>query len=472
MPLRRTIIGYDCADPEKSVNRWGRTDPSPSTEAKETVDEETTQESQVDHSRETTRRLPAGIADAAFASLATFAAGLSAVTLFNDVDRGVYALFFAAFSLGVVLPWNLILIPAEVNAVTYAVADRMRRAPDTLRIGLRASLVGSSAILVAAVLSRSLTDSDVIWGLVLTSVVATILSPLQDHMRRLLHIAEMSWRAAAVSGVQFLGVVLSLGIMLLLDTPVAVMPFGSLAFANAASLATGLILGDVRHQRPLDEPLRFWVLAKEGRWLLAQAMLPSVAHFGAATIIAALAGAEILGYTEAARIVAQPVLVLATGLTAVLAPRAMKSAMDKDLSAARHARRLYLGFMLAGGFAYLIVASSDWIWNPMGYIVPAAYIIPGLVAATIVANMTMASMYLDINELLGAQMAKPMAGVAIVTSPILVLVAFTAGSTGAFARPLGMITRNAVQVGWYRSIVSRHYSGDRLNARRDRVGGK
>lgn len=435
------------------------------------MDEETTQEHD-DSGREAARRLPAGVADAAFASLATFAAGLSAVTLFNDVDRGVYALFFAAFGLGVVLPWNLILIPAEVNAVSYSVVDRMRRAPDTLKMGLRASLVGSASILVAALFSRSLTDSGVIWGLVVTGVVATILSPLQDHMRRLLHIAEQSWRAAAVSGVQLLGVVLSLGVMLLLDAPVAVMPFGSLAFANAASLTTGLILGDVRHQKPLHEPLRFWTLAREGRWLLAQAMLPSIAHFAVATIIAALAGAEVLGYTEAARVVAQPVLVFATGLTAVLAPRTMKAAMDRDLAAAHHVRRLYMGLMLAGGFAYLIAASHDWIWNPMGYLVPAAYIVPWLVAAKIVSNMTTASMYLDVSELLGAQLARPMAGIAIVTSPILVLVAFTARSTEAFARPLGLMIRDLIQVGWYRSTIGRHYSGVRRTARRNPVARK
>lgn len=423
------------------------------------MDEDTTKEIPPESRRDTARRLPAGIADAGFASLATFAAGLSAVTLFNDVDRGVYAMFFAAFSLGVVLPWNLILVPAEVNAVSFPVVDRMRRARDTLKMGLPMSVLGSVAILVAGFLSRSLTSPDVIWGLVLTALVATVLSPLQDHMRRLLHIAEMSWRAAVTSGVQLFGVVATLGVMLLVDAPVAIMPFGSLAIANALSLTAGLLLGDVHNQRPLEERLRFVELARQGQWLLAQAMLPSVAHFAVAAIIAALAGAAVLGYTESARVVAQPVLVLATGLTAVLAPRAMRAAMDRDLPSAHHARRLYMGLMLGGGFIYLIIAMNDWIWNPMAYIVPSAYVVTGLVAAVIVSNVATAAMYLDVNELLGAKMAKVMAGIAIVTSPILVLVAFTASATGAFARPFGLIVRDAVQIGWYRSTLSRHYAG-------------
>jgi O-antigen/teichoic acid export membrane protein len=415
-------------------------------------------DNRIDSGRGTAKKLPAGVADAAFASLATFAAGLSAVNLFNDVDRGVYAIFFTAFSLGVVLPWDLILIPAEVNAVTFPVADRMRRARDTLRMGLPASVLGALAILIAAVLSRSLTQSDVLWGLSITAAIATVLSPLQDHMRRLLHIAGLSWQAAAVSGVQFLGVVVSLVVMLIVDAPVAIMPFGALAIANALSLTTGIILGDVFHQEPLDEPLRFLTLARQGRWLLLQASFPSVAHFAVATIIAGLAGAEALGYAEAARVVAQPVLVLATGLTAVLSPRAMEAAMNHDLAAARHTRNIFRLVMVGGGLLYIGVAAVPWSLNPMQYLVPSAYVVSGLVAVTIVANLISAGMYVEVNELLGAQKARAMAVIAIVTSPLLVLVALTARTTEAFARPLGNGIRDIFQVAWYRATLHKHYS--------------
>ncbi|MGA9595392.1 MAG: hypothetical protein WBV06_04505 [Acidimicrobiia bacterium] len=413
----------------------------------------------------THRRLPAGVADAAFASLATFAAGLSAVNLFSDIDRGVYAIFFTAFGLGVVLPWELILIPAEVNAVSFPVPDRIRRARDTFRMGIPAALLGSLAIFVAAFLSWSLTDSNVIWGLTITAGITTVLSPLQDHMRRLLHIAELNWQAAAVSAVQFAGVVAALGVMLLVDAPVAIMPFGSLAIANALSLIVGFILGDVRHQKPLDEPLRFRAMAHQGRWLLTQALAPNIAHFAVAALVAALAGADVLGYAEAARVVAQPVLVLATGLTAVLAPRAMESAMQHDLAAARHNRNVYMLVMAAGGVLYLAAAATPWVLNPMKYLVPAAYVVTGLVALTIVANLISAAMFIEINELLGARKARPMAAIAILTSPILVLVALTAGMTKAFARPAGNAIRDTAQVVWYRAKLNDHYSGHH-----DRIG--
>ncbi|MGI9666753.1 MAG: hypothetical protein ACR2N2_06570 [Acidimicrobiia bacterium] len=403
------------------------------------------------------RKIPAGIADAGFASLATFAAGLSAVTLFNDVDRGVYALFFAAFSLGVVLPWNLVLVPAEVNAVSYALADRMRRAKATLRMGLGLSLVGSLAVLAAAFLARDLTDPDVLIMLTVTAMVTTVLSPLQDHIRRLLHISELSWRAAIVSIVQFSVVAIALSVMWLVDAPLALMPFGSLALANAASLAVGLVLARVFRQKPLEDKLSFWYLASEGRWLLAQAIVPSLAHFAVAAIVAALAGAIVLGYAEAARVVAQPVLVFATGLTAVLAPRAMRAAMDIDISSARYARRVFLGLVTAAGLVYLLWASTDWFGNPMAYIVPAAYVVPGLVAAMIVANIATASLYLDSNEFLGARMARQLSLLSILLSPILVLFAFTAGTTGAFAIPIGRTVRISINIVLLRVLLSRYY---------------
>lgn len=403
------------------------------------------------------RKLPAGLTDAGFASLATFGAGLSAVTLFNDVDRGVYALFFAAFSLGVVLPWNLVLVPAEVNAVSYPLVDRMRRAKTTLRMGFMVALVGTTAALVAAFIARDLTSSGVLATLTITTMITILLSPLQDHMRRLLHISEQSWRAASVSIVQFSVVAISLGAMWAADAPLALMPFGSLAAANAVSLTIAVILAHVFRQEPLPEPLTFWHLASEGRWLVAQAIVPSIAHFAVAAIVAALAGAIVLGYAEAARVVAQPVLVFATGLTAVLAPKAMKAAMEIDIEAARHARRLFLGLVTIAGLAYLLWASTDWFGNPMAYIVPAAYVVPGLVAAMILANMATASLYLDANEFLGARKARQLSLLSILLSPIMIVFAFTAGTTGAFAIPLGRIVRISINVVWLRIILASWY---------------
>ena len=164
-------------------------------------------------------------------------------------------------------------------------------------------------------------------------------------------------------------------------------------------------------------------------------------------------------------------LVLATGLTAVLAPRTIGAAQQHDRPAATHLRRIYLALMLGGGLAYLLIAAVDWLMNPMGYLVPVAYVVPGLVAATIVANMMAATTYLDVNELLGAKMARPMAGVSIVTSPILVGVALTAGATEAFARPFGIFVRSAVDLVWYRLLLRGYYAEPRTTELRTGAAG-
>jgi hypothetical protein len=139
----------------------------------------------------------------------------------------------------------------------------------------------------------------------------------------------------------------------------------------------------------------------------------------------------------------------------------MEAAMRHDLQAARRTRRIYLLIMMGGGVLYLAAAASPWLLNPMKDLVPAAYTVGGLVAFTIVANLISAAMYLDINELLGAQKARQMAAVAIITSPILVLVALTARATDAFARPLGHAMRDTAQVAWYRAKLARHYAEHR-----------
>ena len=243
--------------------------------------------------------------------------------------------------------------------MSYPIVDRLRRAPETLGMGLRTSIVGSMACVAAAALGRDLTDPEFLWMLTITAMITTILSPLQDHMRRLLHISDLSWRAATVSIVQFGVTAASLTVMWLVDVPVALMPFGSACARQRRVLTVGLVLGKVFDQEPLARPASILAARKRREVAPRPGRHPVTCQFAVAAIVAAIAGATILGYAEAARVVAQPVLVFATGLTAVLAPRAMRSAMDVDISVARQTRGLYLGLMSIAGMLYLVWASQS-----------------------------------------------------------------------------------------------------------------
>jgi hypothetical protein len=391
------------------------------------------------------RRLPAGLFDSGFASLATFAAGLSAVTLLGDADRGVYAVFFTAFMFGTVLPRNLIFTPAEVRAVAFPVKERLSLLPRSLALGLGPALLGASAVLIAVAVTWPYTTTDVLIALAVTTGVTTILSPLQDHVRKMLHIATLSWRAASVSIVQFISVTVAIGVMLLLDVEPAWIPFGALAIANAVSLTFSRIAVHLPESFAAPVRLQFRALASKGKWLVVQASATAAAGFAVAAIIPWLAGPDALGFAESARVVAQPILVLASGFTAVLAPRSMKAGMDRNLTMARQTSRVYHWVIGLSGLGYLAIAGWDWPLNPMTYIVPSAYEIPGLVALSVVANLAIAMVFLQINELLGAHEEKALARISWMISPIYILGGLTAGVTGAYARSIGMLGQTSAR---------------------------
>lgn len=404
------------------------------------------------------RRLPAGIVDSSFASLATFVVGLAAVNLLEGASRGVYAVYFTAFLTGTVLARNLIFTPAEVQAVSYDRDDRLASLGQGLRLGILPGILGAGAALIAQWVTSGYADPTIAAALTITTAIVILLSPMQDHVRRMLHIAAHSWRAASVSMVQLVVVVAAVGTALYLDVPVEWVPFGSLAIANAASLAFGWILAYAlaRTQEPRKITLRG--MAQKGKWLVGHASVSAATGFAVAALVAELADPETLGYAESARVVAQPVIVLAFGLSAVLAPRSMRAAMDTDASKARHTNGVYMAILTLAGAAYIAVAAWDWPLNPMAYIVPSAYVVSGLVAVQVVSNLASSALFLQTNEMLGGHKERTLLWVSLVVSPITLLGAATAGVTGAFARPISNLMGSTTRYGIQNRIMASVYA--------------
>jgi hypothetical protein len=383
------------------------------------------------------KRVPAGVADAALASLATFATGLVGVNGLDDVTRGVYAVFFTAFLAASVIPTQLVLIPAEARAAQGEELDRLGVMRSSMRLGSLAGLLGLIPVAVAVLVSMNTAETGQLVAFSITAGAVSIISPLQDHVRRMLHLAGHSWRAASMSGLQLAGVALALLVLWALDVPVEWLPFGALAAANVVSTAAGLYWG---WRTAADRP-RLVVLAadliKAGRWLLVMALVPRLAFFVASVVITALADSEALGFAEAARLAAQPLYVLGLGLEAVVRPHVMVAAGASDRVAADRHRRIF--YPLIGGTAlmYIIWAGSDWVGNPVAYLVPSAYEVEWLVVVTVVATSLRTAILPHIAEMLGARVEKRLATVALTFTPIQIVTALTAGFTGAFARPLG-----------------------------------
>ena len=188
-----------------------------------------------------TRALPAGFADAAFSSLATFIVGVLAVRTLDETSLGVYALFFTVFMVVSIVPAQLVLTPSRVAAVRLPLPERLSLVPRSLLLAIAPGL-GTAVLIaaVAAILAPAEGSSDVVTALALTSGATAVVSAGQDHVRQMLHIAGHSWRAAAVSAVQAATVAVTIGMLTLLDVAAAWIPFGALLAANVVSISAGL----------------------------------------------------------------------------------------------------------------------------------------------------------------------------------------------------------------------------------------
>lgn len=405
--------------------------------------------------------LSAGMMDAGFASLATFVVGIFAIRYFDPATLGGYALVFAAFKLAVFIPQEMIFLPAEIATVSRAPSSRLGLLPQSLRLGLLpailAALLASSWFLAAP----SGIPTHVVVAFTSTIAVCTFLSPIQDHLRRMLHIAGRSWIAAVVSVVQFVGTIGTLAYMLHLGVPTPWIPFGSLATANFLSLTTGVLLSQRGHRsKPKDETsFRFGELARSGGWFLFAGLLAPASFFVASALVTHLAGAEALGYAEAARVIAHPLPVFVRGLSAVLSPRSMEAAQKKQLQAARSISNLYMRLMGVGGIVYLAIAGFDVPWNPFAWFLPNAYVISGLASITILADMVAGILLPYRFELLGDRRAITLAKIEVVGAALRVLVGGTAGLTQAFAMPLGQAALGVTRAIGYRGALRDVYRG-------------
>lgn len=398
------------------------------------------------------RYLAAGIVDAGIASVATFVAGFTGVRLLNDIDRGVYGVFFTGFFLGSVIITQLILVPAQIVAVDLPEGQRIHTLRRSLFLALGPSVVALTAALAPAILTRNLTGSPVILALTTTTAITIVVSPMQDHVRQLFHIDGQSWRAVVVSTVQLIAIAGAAVALYAAGVERAWIPFGSLACANIVSLTVGLVMAGA-HRRVVDPAgLNFRDLAVSGKWLVVRAATPAAFAFAAANILTSLAGPEAMGYAEAARQVAQPITVLGVGLLAVLGPRAVQAGSQGDRASGRRNRRVFNALLLTGAAGYSALVGFDWSLNPMAWLIPAAYTVGGLVLTTILANLLAGVFTILARELLGARQARPLAFISLLASPALPLAALSAGATGALARPFGYVAEGTLRLaisGWW-----------------------
>ena len=423
------------------------------------------------------RRIPAGLLDAGLAALASFAVGLYAAWVWQDDlgTLGVYALFMAAFGLATAVGSQAIFIPAEKATLELATPERVALLPRTIRRGLPLAIAAGAVMLAPSLIARAQgTEWAAIAPLVLTAGAASIVSPVQDHARRVLHLAGISWSAAFVSIVQVSVAVVTVATLHAFSLDPAWIPFGALATANVTSLTAAILMARRRRAAvgPADPDrlaaatamLGYGSLLRSGRWLAPTGIMSTGNNLVVAAIVSSLVGQEALGFAEAARTIGQPILVLAFGLRSVLGPQSMEAAKQRSRPDARRVASMFYKLTLILGVAYLAVAGFAWPFNPFAHIVERAYTIGGLVATAIVANALNGLAFPGRLELIGGDRERSLFTSEVIANAaqlvVAAAVALAAGSStrsGAFAVAIAFAALGAARLPLYRMHLDSLY---------------
>lgn len=402
--------------------------------------------------------LMAGVADSGFTSLANFAAGLFVIRALDTPALGGYALVFTAFSLMIVLPSQLLFIPAEAAVASFPRDERAGVVPHTLRAGIPAALLGAVLLPAWILAAPPGIPASAVTALTVTAALCAFISPLQDHLRRMLHVAGRSAAAMQVSAIHLALVAMGVVAGLRLDQHREWVPFGALAAANLGSLVAGLFLvrgaGDARRRDPV---LATRALVQQGRWLVLASLIGPAAAFVVASVVGHLAGVAALGLAESARVIGGPVTVLATGLWAVLGPRSIRAARARlDGEATRVAARFHV-MVMAAGAVYLAWVGFRWALNPLAVLVPRAYDMPGLAAAAILAAVLHGGVFARRSELVGLERTPVIARIDVVGAALRVALSATAVSVGPFAPAIAMAGQAVFRRTAYRLALRNAY---------------
>lgn len=299
------------------------------------------------------RKLVAGLVDAAVAALGTFLAGIVAVRELPIVSLAVYAVIFSASVLAMLLPRQLHYIPAQIAA---NLIDRVS-SPSILRDARRAVGVNAMTAGVVILVAVTLVSRAPLWvclSLGITSAAFSIVSPIQDHIRAGLHLVDRHMSAAVLSIVTTAVVAVSSTIALVNPRQwwLVFVPFGGLFLGNLVSIFVGLRLlaGADLHAEYVPAPLKI-----RFRFLFSEVALQA-AWFACNYSVLFLLGALALAHLETARVVASPVMIVVTALLTFMGPamlRKLKATPENPHGPRRDLLRIFAA-LVAVSAIYLI----------------------------------------------------------------------------------------------------------------------
>jgi O-antigen/teichoic acid export membrane protein len=406
------------------------------------------------------RSLAAAIADSGFSSLATFAVGLFAAHRLPLDQLGGYGiLFVAAFALGSTASNQLYFTPVEIAYVDRSAGDQLDAVKRSVGVGLLFTV--PIGLLVTAV--GMLVIPELPWSDRLTIGVGAmgvaVLSPTQDHVRRILHQASRSPRAMQVSAVQLVVAVAALATMVGLHVDPLFIPFSALALANAVSLCAGLLFARLDGGGGTSRPPPARSLLRLGYLLLVSTGSEQLGAFIGVALLGAISGATAVGQYEAARQLSQPMYVLSTGLQSVIRPRVMRAARHADRAAAKRDTGIYAATLGVCGIGYAFVAGIDWPGNPIARVFPNAFTQTGLLPALILAATVTFMIPLLAYQAISTGHARELVRLSL-TNQVFYLgsIALLAPHFGALAVPIGTLLYATTWCARFRPVLSRIYA--------------
>ena len=382
------------------------------------------------------RRLGAGVLDSGLSSATTMLTALYAVRFFSLDELGAYAVFFSAFVLGAGVVSSLVHTPAEVAVLDVDGPARLMSFRTSAGVGAAASTAGGLVLVAGCVLWLDQVPLVLRLQLALPALALVVLSPAQDHARRLLHSGRLSTRAAGLSALHLATVAGSLLAGHVSGLPTVLVPGGALVVGNLVTLAVAL---DMR--RRLSSSTGPGVghsprgLLRDGRWIAAGSALAYASPFVVVLVLASLLDIGVVGTVEGVRVLGQPLLVLGTGLLSVLTPRLYRAGREREGAEARRATVGFSGGMLLVSAVYGAAVVVEWPGNPLPELFPAAYATEGLLAA----HLGVVVFALTTTPLSALLIGASLQG-RLLLGQALALVASTAAATsavaiGAFAAP-------------------------------------
>lgn len=263
------------------------------------------------------RSIFGGLSDSAFAALATFAVGLTAIRTLPDAGVALFSLMLTGYIIGMILPRNTVLTHIELQANTSEdvfvplLRDSLRRAALPLLFAFGLALCAGVPVWTHVTPAQYLCMG-------LGAGLATATGAVLAHVRATMHIVRLHEWAGAASMINFAVtlVLIVVGQHLLFGTARWALPFGAMVGGQAVAL---LLWRGVVARIPARRVGELTALSSRLLYLVPVGSA-QLAIYIQSTLVVRLLGPTASAELESARVAASPVYILASGLGALLVP--------------------------------------------------------------------------------------------------------------------------------------------------------